>query len=164
MKLREFVAKNGKTFTIHQTHEIPSNISNSEAIISENTEFYYAKHRQIDNWSTFVFSVLNNDSEVVAYCMIVCGSKVVVNGRWCCIGGSVVLPEYRGIGIHKELVNFRMDFAKDAGYHYVKAQALIKNDISNSNLAKCGLIYCGDDVTYNTIDGIIFQKQYYKIL
>jgi len=164
MKLREFVAKNGKTFTIHQTNEIPSNISISEIFISENIAFYGKERLKIDNCSLFSFNVLNCTNDIVAYGMIACGDKAIVNGKWCWIGGSIVLPEYRNIGIHKELIKFRMDFAKNAGYHYIKMQSSPKNEVSNANAVKCGLIYYGQEVYYNTVEGLILQNGYYKVL
>lgn len=61
---------------------------------------YFAEVRKVYPFGAFI------DGDLVA------GGTVAIHGHYCDIGMGATLPEYRGRGLHKDLLHARLDFAK----------------------------------------------------
>lgn len=59
----------------------------------------------------------------------------------CELGGNLVLPEYRGMGIMGKLIEIQTNLAKELGFDYIISMAHPDNIGSNKALQKLGLEY-----------------------
>ena len=61
-----------------------------------------------------------------------------INGKCADIDGVIVLPEYRGNGLQKILVNYLEKKAQEKGINNVVAEVTFENDYSLKNLQDLG--------------------------
>lgn len=54
------------------------------------------------------------------------------------LDGCIIKPEYRNMGLQKELINKRIQFAKKNGANNISVMAHPENLVSLNNLKKCG--------------------------
>lgn len=59
----------------------------------------------------------------------------------CELGGNLVLPEYRGMGIMRKLIEMQTELARELGFDYVISMAHPDNIGSNKALQRLGLEY-----------------------
>jgi len=59
----------------------------------------------------------------------------------CELGGNLVLPEYRGMGIMRKLIEMQAELARELGFDYVISMAHPDNIGSNKALQRLGLEY-----------------------
>ena len=78
----------------------------------------------------------------------------------CELGGNLVLPEYRGMGITTKLQKMEVQLAKDLGFDYVISMAHPDNIGSCKTLEKVGL----DFVKETTLSNGFLRKLYMKKL
>lgn len=78
----------------------------------------------------------------------------------CELGGNLVLPEYRGMGITTKLQTIEMQLAKDLGFDYIISMAHPENIGSCKTLERIGL----DFVKETTLSNGFLRKLYMKKL
>lgn len=78
----------------------------------------------------------------------------------CELGGNLVLPEYRGLGITTKLQTIEMELAKELGFDYIISMAHPDNIGSCKTLEKIGL----DFVKETTLSNGFLRKLYMKKL
>lgn len=80
--------------------------------------------------------------------------------RVCELGGNLVLPEYRGLGITTKLQTMEMELAKELGFDYIISMAHPDNVGSCKTLEKVGLEF----VKETTLSNGFLRKLYMKKL
>ena len=80
--------------------------------------------------------------------------------RVCELGGNLVLPEYRGLGITTTLQTMELNLAKELGFDYIISMAHPNNVGSCKTLEKIGL----DFVKETTLSNGFLRKLYMKKL
>ena len=80
--------------------------------------------------------------------------------RVCELGGNLVLPEYRGLGITTKLQTMEMELAKELGFDYIISMAHPDNVGSCKTLERVGLEY----VKETTLSNGFLRKLYMKKL
>ena len=80
--------------------------------------------------------------------------------RVCELGGNLVLPEYRGLGITTKLQSMEMELAKKLGFDYIISMAHPDNVASCKTLEKVGL----DFVKETTLSNGFLRRLYMKKL
>ena len=78
--------------------------------------------------------------------------------RVCELGGNLVLPEYRGMGITTKLQTIELDLAKQLGFDYIISMAHPNNIGSCKTLEKVGL----DFVKETTLSNGFLRRLYMK--
>ena len=78
----------------------------------------------------------------------------------CELGGNLVLPEYRGLGITTKLQTMEMELAKELGFDYIISMAHPNNIASCKTLEKIGLNF----VKETTLSNGFLRKLYMKKL
>lgn len=78
----------------------------------------------------------------------------------CELGGNLVLPEYRGLGITTRLQTMELELAKELGFDYIISMAHPDNIGSCKTLEKVGL----DFVRETTLSNGFLRKLYMKKL
>ena len=160
LKVGSIQDKNGKSYDIHQLNKAYDGEFYAEYTQPE-TPFLFPDIELKDNWEHILFNIMDGD--------IVVGTAGIVGIRrsniFCveCGLSCFIKEDYRGLGLHKASIKFRLDFAKIIGIHMIYTD--VANDISYNNLIKCGLEYSGDRISYNAITKNLQKiKTVYKIL
>ena len=78
--------------------------------------------------------------------------------RVCELGGNLVLPEYRGMGITTKLQTIEMELAKELGFDYIISMAHPDNIGSCKTLERVGLEF----VKETTLSNGFLRKLYMK--
>ena len=84
----------------------------------------------------------------------------LVDYKVCELGGNLVLPEYRGLGITTKLQTIEMELAKKLGFDYIISMAHPDNIGSCKTLERVGL----DFVKETTLSNGFLRKLYMKKL
>ncbi len=81
------------------------------------------------------------------------------NYRVCELGGNLVLPEYRGLGITTKLQTMLMGLAKDLGFDYIISMAHTDNIGSCKTLERIGLEFVKETKLSNGFLRRLYMKK-----
>ena len=77
----------------------------------------------------------------------------------CELGGNLVLPEYRGLGITTKLQTMEFNLAKELGFDYIISMAHPDNIGSCKTLEKVGLEYVKETKLSNGFLRRLYMKK-----